>query len=198
MLSNNPEPSAAQRAILDLGEAGKLVAAEVRADRVARKRHDRLVLILLAVVALAVGGTGVVAWQNRELNAQVRDCTTPGGKCAEQARQQQAANRSALTRANLFIVECATDRALNRTQRGAMRACVEAKLRAEGIDIALISPELGDALPAPSAPAGPPGDVSIAPPSSDQPVEPSPVQPPTTETPPAVPADEPDDTGGTT
>jgi hypothetical protein len=191
MLSEGAEPSQAQRAILALGEAGKEVAAEVRADRVARKRHDRTVLALLVVVALALVGVGVVGWQNRELNAQVQDCTTPGGECFEANRKQNAANRSALTLANLAIVECAIGGAAG----AALRECVERELVAAGVDISLLDRPAVPVAPAPSSvPAGPPDDATIAPPASDQPVEPSPVQPPTTETPPGDPADE----GGTT
>lgn len=171
MLTNESEPSQAQKAILKLGEAGQLVADEVRADRLARRRHDRTVYALLVVVAVAVLAVAWFGWSNYRLNRLVADCTTPGRACFEGNKQQAAVNRSALTRANLFIVECA----MRERQTGPdLAPCVERKLEAAGIDIALISPQLPE-LSASPVPSGPPADASIAPGSPDQPVEPSPV-----------------------
>lgn len=182
-------------ALRELGEAGRMVAEEVRADREQRRRTDRVVMALLVVVAIAVGAVAWGGFSSYRLSATVADCTTPGGQCYEAGKAQAAANRSALTRANLFIVACARPGMTEQT----MTDCVKEKLAEAGIDIALIDPDGTAGTPVPSAPTGPPADASIAPASSDQPVEPEPVQPPATDVPGTDdPAEGAGDTGGAT
>lgn len=180
-------------AIRELGDAGRMVADEVHLDREQRRKTDRVVVALLAVVVLAVGAVAWFGYSNYKLNRLIAECTTPHKQCYEAAKMQQAANRSALTRANLFIVACAP----YGRDEDVLRTCVEKKLEEAGIDIPLSGlPVGGNAMPVPSAPTGPPADATIEPSSTDQPIEPTPVQPPDTNPPADNPPAPDDDTGG--
>lgn len=182
-------------AIRELGEAGRMVAEEVKHDRQQRRRTDRVVMLLLVLLVLAVGAAGAFGYQSYKLNNFIADCTTPGGKCYEASKAQNAANRSALTRANLFIVACTRTGARTDDE---LRTCIEKKLTAAGIDISLITPNQPPAVEPTMVPSGPPADATIEPPSSDQPDESSPAQSPVDQ----APADDPppvdNDTGGET
>ncbi|HEY5987346.1 MAG TPA: hypothetical protein VIV12_13370 [Streptosporangiaceae bacterium] len=63
------------------------------------KRRQWWTLILLVVMVLGTLVAGYAAYQ-------IRDCTTPGGQCAERNRQQTGKAIQRLIDANVWIGEC--------------------------------------------------------------------------------------------
>lgn len=70
----------------DLSESAKSL---YRASVLSRTQRFALFAALFLIVLLC-GGLLVVALQNRSNGAQIRDCTEPGGKCAQRGQQQTA------------------------------------------------------------------------------------------------------------
>lgn len=91
---------------------------EVHADREERARAKRYAYLLGALVVTFVAGVFVLAVMNRilltrqaDLGAEIRDCTTVGGRCYEEAQRTNKNNVTEIGRrnvlANVEIVTCA-------------------------------------------------------------------------------------------
>lgn len=85
----------------------------VDADALQRRRENRttmailLVVLVGLIVTVVVGAqTAIISRQNAQFAAQIKDCTTVGGKCAEAARKQSEYNRARLIRGAIATSWC--------------------------------------------------------------------------------------------
>jgi len=99
------------------GEKDAVLAAEAaaaRADRaeasLAKTRRLELCLVLVAALAglSAMGFSGWNSFRTRQFGAVIKDCTTPGGKCFEQARKQNTEFREQLKQLIRDVGQCQT------------------------------------------------------------------------------------------
>lgn len=107
-------PAHLTESLNNLGAAARDLAAETRAERLAQRRRDRLVVALLALVALLVASLVMLALvnrrtntQNRQIIQQIGDCTTAGGTCYEDGQRRTGDAIAELVRAQLLVEACA-------------------------------------------------------------------------------------------
>lgn len=112
----SPAPSVAtlSNSLTELLAESQALRSDVHAAESARRRVGKVILALLAVLALFVALVGVVTWQNRQLvekvnetNSTMADCTTPGGKCYEESAKRTGNAIGDIIRANIFMAQCA-------------------------------------------------------------------------------------------
>ena len=96
----------------DAGEAIRLAEQAKEDARLAQRRTSTIELCLVGVAALAaVAAMSFSAWNSyrtREFGRIIADCTNPGGKCFEQAKESNARFRQALVEQIDRVGECQT------------------------------------------------------------------------------------------
>jgi hypothetical protein len=115
--------------------------AVVAADGAARRKENQRLLALFLALAAMVLLLLVVVVQNRqrssenseilrksaENSAQIKDCTTVGGKCYQEGARRTGAVLEELRRTNVYIAQCSR---VTKTD-AELEKCVDAKLAAE-------------------------------------------------------------------
>ncbi len=107
-------PATALRTSLDsLIAESQALRADVQSAEEARRRVTTINLGLLGLLILFVGLLVAIGWQGnraieetRQVNKQLADCTTPGGKCYQEGQARQAQAISAVTRISVFVSQC--------------------------------------------------------------------------------------------
>lgn len=99
------------RQLLDEAQA---LRKDVRSAERARRRENRIGLIVIGLLSLFVLLIGVVTWQNNRIvsavsttNATIVDCTSPAGACYRLSQSRTASVVRDLIKASTFVAQCA-------------------------------------------------------------------------------------------
>jgi hypothetical protein len=128
-------------ALESLIEESRQLRDDMRADRAQQQFRFRWTQVFIGALVLAVAGLAFLAVQNqriassnREISAQIADCTTEGGACWDESRARSKTNVTAILNTTIYVAECLrqVDRALPQPRYDAdLEGCIRQQLFAD-------------------------------------------------------------------
>lgn len=110
----SPAVAALQQSLGEIAEATTGLRDDVRDAEAARRKTNRINLVLTCVLTLLVALVLAVGWQNNQLGQEVKrgndviaDCTASTGRCYQESQRRTGSVITSLINASVYVSECA-------------------------------------------------------------------------------------------